>query len=52
MRPGARRYSFPIHRHSRSRSGGSRLMGILLTLALTMILVVGGTVGMLGVAAV
>ncbi len=52
MRPGARRYSFPIHRHSRSRSRGSRLLGILLTLALAAILVVGGTVGMLGVAAV
>jgi membrane carboxypeptidase/penicillin-binding protein len=45
------RLPYPVHRHAPGRSG-HRLLGVLLILALALVLVVVGTFGFLGVAAV
>jgi peptidoglycan glycosyltransferase len=48
--PLGRHHPYPIHHHRIAR--GSRVPAILLTIAISAILVVGGTVGLFGVAAV
>jgi membrane peptidoglycan carboxypeptidase len=48
--PSHSRLAYPVHRHR--QAGGSRVLAVLLTLLLVTILIIGGGVGLFGVAAI